>query len=182
MYSFLARAEEVGHVECEKGKNFIITDEGVEYNISWFAIQDRFNIGDIVSSAFIIHDVNPDKEAIKTLMANISDEYPDRRPCYRSSKRDDFCARYLDGFRYLKKHREGITKYDTRVKLGYSPLVFRRFMETALSKGHIEFDEKRKTPRGSYVKATEEGMALLDAVNWLVTKCYFGDFVPSLVG
>ena len=183
--TFLERLVEIGFLEREKMKNCKITDDGIAYNTLWFAIQDRFNIRDRVSSTFEIYDVTRDEEAIKFLMASNFSENLSRDPCYkmpfRRGRRYSLTL-YLDGFRFLAKHKRGVTKSNMISKLNYRR-YYHEFMNVAITRGHIEFNEERRSPAGEpYIKATEEGLLLLSGTNWLVKKGGLGDYVPSAVG
>ena len=179
----LKRADGIGHVEYEERKGYRITEKGIEYNKFWFAIQHRFDIMDIVPSAFKIHDVSYDEELIKLLMDNISNIDPRKKPCYKLHRgtRRDYLNRYLDALRYLKKHREVIiSAIRNSVNIGDE---YERFEEDALSRGHIRFSEGKTSRKGKpCIKATSKGLALLRAVNWIVTECDLGDYVPSIIG
>lgn len=180
----LKRADKIGHLEYEKMKSCKITDDGIEYNVLWFAIQDRFDIRDIVPTAFKIHDVPYDEAAIKRLMDNISNGNSQNNSCYKlpsgMGKRDSITM-YLDGLRYLKKHKDGvkITNMICRTNFGE---YYSKFRDSAISKGHINFDEQKESERGKpFIIPTTEGLTLLRAVDWLVVKYDLGDFVPSRV-
>lgn len=175
---------EVGHIENKWG-NCRITEKGIEYNDYWFAIQDRFDIRDIVPTVFKIHDVPYNDAAIRRLMDNISNGNSQNNSCYKlpsRKRRRDSITRYLDGLRYLNKHKDGVKIYDMMYRTSFGP-YYLKFIDSAISKGHINFDEQKKSQKGKpLIIPTTEGLTLLKAVDWLVTKVDLGDYVPSQVG
>jgi hypothetical protein len=122
--------------------------------------------------------------AIKILMDNISNGNSRNSPCYKLSSRRkgrDSITMYLDGLRYLKKHKDGVKIYDMTWRTSFSS-YYPKFMNLAISKGHVKFDEQKKSSRGKpLIIPTTEGLTLLKAVDWLVAKCDLGNYVPSIV-
>jgi len=182
----LERADKIGHVKYEKREKCKITEGGIEYNIFWFAVQDRFNIRSIVPSKFKIYDMPYNEEAIKLLMANISNGNSQKNSCYKAHRRSnlrDSLTKYLDILRYLKKQKDGNSIYNLVNKTSIPYDKLKPLKKHALSIGHIEFDKEKKSKKGDpFIKIGEEGLHLLNAVNWLVTKCDLEDYVPSQVG
>jgi len=166
------RTKDIGHIEYRKNKNAKITEEGIKYNVLYFAFQDRFGIREIASSTFEPYDVIYDEEAIEMLMTEFINQDRDIKPCHsfpRFSHARDTMTTYIDGLRYLEKHRNGIRKSELKSIWAER---YHQFIKIAVSKGHIELADK--------TMSTSEGFNFLHTFNGLVRKYDLGDFVPSL--
>jgi predicted transcriptional regulator len=179
-----------GLISEVKNDVYEITEKGSSCNILWYAIRDKFKLGEIrnekrkvvsdsiISSILYVKPLPPNKK-IDEILENASNY--DKEPKFIVPAR--LKSRFQGHVSVLKrinnKNENSMSRLFCKLGMSYDELLSIR--DGALKRGYIELCGTKRNKKYEDMRLIDFGVALLNTINWYLTEYDIVYFLPLKV-